>query len=544
MWMTDRGRTFVHIADTAYRLFKDSSMTDDYQQYVDEDVALGITGLRCMLLGEWDWNLYWECGIDGDRQRVNLTSFQHTDGQIQWMLENHPDVAIQLILFPDAGDGDDTWSTVHSEAQRERMKRYIIARFAAFPNTFWEVTNDSMVRSEEQDPDNWFLATDVGSYFHDHDPFGHLMAFGHRRDYDYPFADSDWSTYIVGYTEYDIACDLIDWHGYGPYEKHVYNTEEFYETHHPPAHPRYFYRRFMWSYLLSGASGTYAGVWDDIIPYSSSGMIGLDDIIYVHDFFTDRGIDLAWFQEADDYAQQTNAPGPEYNDGPSRPQCAKNGTYQFIIYVPNAQAGEETGFSIEYWTAAETTRRNAALDEGKTPEIRVNLSDNDQSTYSVEWYRPTDGATQSGESIPGGDWRTLTSPWTGTDVVVLLTDEAGNEPPSVAIESPAEDEWIAEGQTVSVRVEANDADGEVEGVYLIVDGSEDSQAALQDPYEWSLSGLAAGSHVIRARAVDDLGANSLSEPVTFHVGSGGPDAGPSSDGGNDRDGGAGIAATG
>jgi len=539
VWMTDRGTTFLHISDTAYRLFKDASVSDAYQQYVDEDAALGITGLRCMLLGEANWDLYWAGGLDGSKERVNIASFQHSEDRLKWMLENHPEVYVQLILFPDGKMGDDTWSNGHSEAQREKMKRYIIARFAAFPNMFWEVMNDTMVQSQQQDPDNWFAATDVGSYFRDHDPFGHLIAFGHRRDYEYPFAGDDWSTYIIGYTAYDIACDLVDWYGYRQYEKHVYNTEDYYETYHPPAHPRYFYRRFVWSYLLSGASATYAGLWDDIIPYSSSGMTGLDDIIHIRDFFRDHHIDLAWFREADEYAQQTNAPGPEYNDGPSRPQCARNGTFQFVIYVPNARSGELTGISTAYGTTEEESRKNASLDGSKTPEIQVNLTSAGQETFSVEWFRSTDGATQMGTSIEGGEWRTLTSPWEGTDVVVLVTNESGNEPPSVTIQVPVEGDWIAEGQEVYVHVLASDSDGQIADVSVVVDGSEDDQVERLDPYEWNLAGLAVGTHRIQARAVDDRGTSSLSDVVSFHVGTQtvDSDAGTSSDGEVDGDGG-------
>ena len=520
MWMTDDETTFVHIADTAYRLFKGTDISDDYQQYVNEDMALGITGLRCLLLGEWDWDLYWDGGMAGPKERVNLANFQRTDERLRWMLDNHPGLFVQLILFPDGNMGDDTWSHGHSEAQRERMKRYIIARFAALPNFFWEVTNDTMVRSQQEDPDNWFLATDVGTYFAAHDPFGHLMAFGHRRDYEYPFAAQDWSSYIVGYTGYDISCDLLDWYGYRQSGKHVYNTEDYYETYHSPAHPRYFYRRLMWSYLLSGASATYAGRWDDIIPYSASGMTGLDDIIQIQNFLQDRHIDLALYEEADDYAEQVNAPGPEGNSGPSRPQCARMGQESFIVYVPNAQDGELTGISIQYGTTEEASRRDASLDANKTPQLRVDLTRTGQTTFSVEWFRPTDGASQSGATIQGGDWRTLTSPWQGSDAVLLLTDQATGQPPTVSIEAPADGSRFDMGQIVSVEVSASDPDGQVTAVRLELDGNELSHVERIAPYTWRMAGLAEGTHSLTAMAIDDRGQQAASTQVSFIVGQG------------------------
>jgi len=541
VWMTDRGETFVHIADTAYRLFKMDAISDDYQQYVTEDAGLGINGLRCLLLGEWDWNLYWEGGMSGPKERVSLTNFRHTDERLQWMLDKHPGVYVQLILFPDANMGDDTWSTGHDAQQRERLKRAIIARFAAFPNIFWEVTNDTMVRSEQQDPDNWFLAMDVGPYFHENDPFGHLMAFGHRRDYEYPFCNGDWSTYIIGYTAYDIACDLLDWYSYRQFSKHVYNTEDYYETYHPPAHPRYFYRRLMWSYLLSGASATYAGRWDDIVPYSTSGMVGLDDIEHIRSFLADNHIDLARFEDADVLAEQTNAAGPEYNDGPSRPQCARRGTDEVIVYVPNARAGERTGISTAYGTNEEETRKNADVDTGKTPQLRINLTDFDKGPYSLLWFRPTDGTSSTGDELSEGSWRDLTSPWQGTDVVLLLrTTQAVNESPAVSIENPINGTDFEVGQEIYVNVLASDSDGEVTAVYLLVNGTQDGQIEHIAPYEWQLSGLATGSHSLQARAVDDDGDETLSEIISIQVGDGSvtPDGGSSADGSPTDDGGA------
>ena len=436
MWMTDNNKTFANIADTAYRLFATDSWADDYQAYVAEDVNMGISTMRCMILGWGWWDRYFEGGADGDKEKPHLSNFQHTDGRIRWLLDNYPDIYTQLILFSGGLlSGDSTyWRDSLTDSQRNRMMRYIIARFAAFPNKFWEVTNDTICHDQATHPATWFWATNVGNYFKDNDPWGHFMAFGHRRDDPYPFCDHEWSTYIVGYTQYDIACELIEFRGYDIYPKHVYNTEDYYETYNPPLNPKYFYRRLMWSYLLTGASATYAQIWNDIVPYSQSGCEGIDSIPYIRYFLVDRDIDLALFTPDDGLAVQINAPGPEYNDGPSKPQCTRRGYEEFIIYIPNAAEGEKAGFGDAWAVVGEYTRRDAALDSGKTPQVKIDLR-SVTGVYVVQWYRVVDGASADGSAVAGGDWQTLTSPWQGEDVVLYLSRISGPDYKVIAAEA-------------------------------------------------------------------------------------------------------------
>jgi len=81
----------------------------------------------------------------------------------------------------------------------------------------------------------------------------------------------------------------------------------------------------------------------------------------------------------------------------------RRGHDEFLIYHPNAAANG----------------RDAQVDATKAARLKVDLRAA-QGTFTVEWYRATDGVAQAGEAVSGGDWRDLNSPWKGHDCVVRL----------------------------------------------------------------------------------------------------------------------------
>ena len=124
-WATDNGRTFLNLADTAYILFRSPNHSrqpiDDktFREYVRANVRMGVTSMRAGGCGgyagwgrtsagvaptvdrsNWCWrkdyhtkgaNKYWE--------RFDLDRLQTTDRRLEWLLNNYPDMYIQLIMF-------------------------------------------------------------------------------------------------------------------------------------------------------------------------------------------------------------------------------------------------------------------------------------------------------------------------------------------------------------------------------------------------------------------------------------------------------------
>ncbi|OQX51369.1 hypothetical protein B5M47_00745 [candidate division CPR3 bacterium 4484_211] len=428
--VTDDGQTFINVADTAYFFFTPSET--DWREYLRQDADHGITSIRSDALGGGlSWDMYW---TDDSRTQFDLPNFQNMDERVQWLLDNYPDIQVQVKLLPGPssyGADEAVWPTL-PQSVRENLLSYMISRWAAYPNLFFEVTNDT--RCSSAYPNTRSMADEVGNYFLAHDPWRHLISFGPTRDAEFCFTEADWVGYIALETSYDLSADWVD--NYISEPLHVFSEEDYYETYNTPLHPRYFYRRLVWSWLLSGGSATYGGDWDTLTPYSQSDLSGMDSFPYIVSYFRERGIDLALFTPDDSLAAQINAPSPEGNSGPSRAQVARREYDEFLIYVPNSEDGEVSGFLEGTRSSAERSRQEAALNTDVTPEIQLDLR-SALGEFTVEWYRPYDGLVQTGGVVNGGDYRQLTSPWRGYDVVVRLVLSASATPTPIPTPSPS-----------------------------------------------------------------------------------------------------------
>ena len=105
-------------------------------------------------------------------------------------------------------------------------------------------------------------------------------------------------------------------------------------------------------------------------------------------------------------------------------------------------------------------------------------------------------------------------------LVLLLFENCGeeeptpepNKPPTCSITSPSNNSSAELGTTVSIAVSANDPDGSITSVKISIDGT--NTATLNtSPYtfDWNTTGVATGSHTIKATATDDRGATANSE---------------------------------
>ena len=108
-------------------------------------------------------------------------------------------------------------------------------------------------------------------------------------------------------------------------------------------------------------------------------------------------------------------------------------------------------------------------------------------------------------------------------VVILIfqackkEEEETNQPPSCTITSPSEGDTFTQGETITISVNANDADGSITEVVFFVDGVEKSSAA-SSPYNWSWDtcGENIGNHTLKATSTDNDGA-SASDEVTIVI---------------------------
>ncbi|MGE0758488.1 MAG: DUF5060 domain-containing protein [Pirellulaceae bacterium] len=427
-WITEDGRWFLNLNDTAYFLLcardgnGDPVADDVARQYVRDDVEQGITSVRCFLAsrsggfseatGQWQaWHF-----ADDTLDRLRLDNLQIADRRLHMLLDDFPDVAVQLILFPLEGYArDDQFWGALTTTQRQRLLRQLVARFAAYPQLFWLMTNDA--HYGEKFPRSNALVREVGAYLQSHDPWQHPRSTGHARRLPFYFGGEDWATYIHIEHAHDLGA--AQYAPYHQFAKPVFLGEDRYEQDHGPSqdpfHMRYWQRRLYWTWLLSGGSANYGGRWWVVHPYRVTGrqpatyhrrpnytfttpLTGLDSVRAIRDYFEQRGIDLARYEP--DHALAEDAQGRK---DAQAPRLLRRGRDEWLVYHPHAAADAQ---------AAQVTMDSAA-------QLRLDLR-NVSGTFAVEWYRAADGHAQSTWDIQGGDWCTLTAPWPGADVVVRV----------------------------------------------------------------------------------------------------------------------------
>jgi hypothetical protein len=433
-WITEDGQFFLNLSDTAYFLLcrhdgnGDVVTDDDVRRYVCDDVQHGITAVRCFLASrqrgftqsasEWEeWFFQ-----DEAHEQLRLTSLQGADRRLRLLLDEYPDVAVQLVLFPlEAYARDDRFWTALSAAQRERLLRNLVARYAAYPQLQWLITNDAHYGPKF--PNSNAHAREVGAYLQEHDPWQHPRSTGHARRLPFVFGEEDWATYVHIEHQHDLGA--LQYGQYHALRKPVFLGEDRYEQDHgsrlDPVHMRYWQRRLFWSWLLSGGSANYGGRWWVVHPYSETGqratawqqrpavtftapLTGLDSVRPIRDYFTQRKIDLGQF--APDSALVQDAAGSQ---AARAPRLVRRGRDEFLIYHPHAAADDQA----------------AQVDAATPARLRLDLREA-PGTFAVEWYRAEDGATHDGATpdggqLVGGQWRELTAPWQGADVVLRLT---------------------------------------------------------------------------------------------------------------------------
>ncbi|MGH8246685.1 MAG: DUF4038 domain-containing protein [Gammaproteobacteria bacterium] len=446
-WTTEDGRWFLNLNDTAYFLLSPHTAIgepvkdDDVKAYVRDAVERGVTSVRCFTLigpggyledGKNFAKRWRDSAFDDDAfTRMRLPHFRVADDRLRWLLDEYPDLYVQFILFPRGsrhGQDEQMWTKFTPE-QKERVMRYVLARYAAYPQLFWLVANDAHYGPKH--PNNNAFAREVGEYFRRHDPWRHPMSTGHARKVEYFFGGEDWSSYIHLEDNFDLGA--TQYAKYHPHAKPVFLGEDRYEQDHPedrdPMDMRYFQRRLFWSWLLAGGSANYGGRWWVVHPYTQTGtratpspwsviaggeegkpgqavmhtrqLTGLDSVKAIRHFFTRRKIELSDFEP--DHALVND---PDVKEATRAPKLMRRGHDEFLIYHPNAAADD----------------RNTRADTSKTPSVILDLSAAG-GKFTVEWFRAADGTAQPGGVLEGGKPQTLRSPWRGQDCVVRLSRE-------------------------------------------------------------------------------------------------------------------------
>lgn len=399
----DNGEWFLHIGDTGYRYVVDTE--PEWKAYIDQAAKMGVTKIRTWFCRSRSTV---EALFNADRTALNLAYWQEIDRRVQYALNQHPRVILQLIPY-----GEDTDELLRF-GRGDRMSRFVAqyaqARFSAFPNVTWCISNDRRIVHDDEQADTRSVPAAVvdgiGREMAAREPWGTLLTNHQARRTGYAFTSAPWSD-VVTIEDIDQVNGAILLEYREKADDPVVNDEDRYELYRPPAHPPYFFRRLMWTSLLSGGHATYGGArtyephngrdcgvrgYYDLLK---EGILrgGADDFVHIHAFFSKAGLTLVGMRPADAMAGDN-------------PRIAKviAGERAVIAYLPNPDA-EAPG-------EADAAKTYAAC--------RLELSSGE---WSLRWFAPDTGEwfDDAESRVNGGAPPCVrTAPFVGDAVLLAL----------------------------------------------------------------------------------------------------------------------------
>jgi hypothetical protein len=399
----DDGQWFLHLGDTGYRYV--TATEPRWQQYIDEAAQVGFNKIRT-------WFCSGRHDVAGlfakDRQGLDLAYWNEIERRLVYALEKHPHIQFQLIPY-----GED-WAELRRYSEGDRaarlVARYAQARFSAFPNVQWCISNDGDVSSAEGRRNVAPATIDrIGRNMRGREPWCTLLTNHQKRFQGYSFVDADWSDIITLEDRDQVAGELVFKYRALSKDDPVVLDEDRYGNYISPKHDRYFFRRLMWANLLSGGHATYGGL-NTYEPYSATNKLqgmhgyltavsdgrlddGATDFPHIRCFFAEADLTLVGLQPSDAMAG---------NDGHAVKVIA--GEKIVIAYLQNPDS-----------RVPETA--NVAESQAV---CRLHLP---PGAWRIRWFDPRTGQWHDvarHKEISGGYTRDFESPFAG-DAVLLLT---------------------------------------------------------------------------------------------------------------------------
>jgi hypothetical protein len=197
-----------------------------------------------------------------DVTRFNVEFFRKAERMLR--LARDLDIVVSIIFYLDGADkGVDPFGKERrGSPEEQRYYRYVVARFGAFANVMWDVTNEWHLFRDEA----W--VNRMGAFIHENDPYHHLASVhGHGQ---FPFRTNGWADFAM----------FQSWDEHGGYQFMLNNrreqaatgrpmpqiNEEYgYEDHYPypwgearlwPARTADNRRRLAWEMTMAGGYQT------------------------------------------------------------------------------------------------------------------------------------------------------------------------------------------------------------------------------------------------------------------------------------------------
>lgn len=399
----DNGQWFLHIGDTGYRYVTDTEPL--WQEYIDQAAAAGFTKIRTWFCRSRNTV---EALLTADRSGPDEAYWNEIERRLIYALEHYPHIQFQLIPY-----GEDTQELRRygqSDRASQWIARYAQARLSAFPNVQWCISNDQDLEHANCHrcvaPQ---IIDQIGRDMRGREPWGTLLTNHQMRFSGYAFVDAPWSD-IVTIEDMDQVAGKVFAQYLPLADDPVVNDEDRYGIYRSPQHDRYFFRRLMWSSLLSGGHATYGGLntfeafagadqTKGVQGYQAavdSGRLedGARDFRRIAQFFREGGIELTGMR-----------PTPEVAGDRPQQFSVISDLHNIIVYAHQASSTEPQSANV---------LETAASLELSLPSGNWRLRWFDPR--SSHWHPPTEPEL---EGIPAGEVRRLSAPFAG-DAILLL----------------------------------------------------------------------------------------------------------------------------
>jgi hypothetical protein len=185
----DNGSRYYMFGTTYYELLRNARAGNEWKHAVARSQSYGINKVRMLVNPAWNRkdNPFPTTSAfqDRDHGRIDPEHFRALDRVIRHLQQTG--VVADLILFTNA---DGAFGT---EAQDRAYARYVLARYGAYSNVIWCLTNEW--NYTKHDRDYW---NRLGRMVADEDPYrGRLHSIHQQTRYDWNFDDQDWYTHKI-----------------------------------------------------------------------------------------------------------------------------------------------------------------------------------------------------------------------------------------------------------------------------------------------------------------------------------------------------------
>ncbi|WP_132055112.1 Ig-like domain-containing protein [Pseudocnuella soli] len=186
--------------------------------------------------------------------------------------------------------------------------------------------------------------------------------------------------------------------------------------------------------------------------------------------------------------------------------------------APTAQIMSPAAGSAFTAPASITIAANASDADGSVQRVEfyqgnVKIGEDLSAPYTFQWGNVAQGTYML--SVKAVDDKGVV----GTSQSVQVSVSAAPVPnvaPTVSLTAPASGSRFTAPATINIAANANDADGSVSKVEFFANGNKIGEDA-SSPYQFSWSGVAAGSYTITAKAFDNDGSSATSAAATVTV---------------------------